>query len=170
VTRKRQAGASAQRLWAPWRLAYIAGARSKKKKSGCLFCEKGKSKANTRSLVILHGRHGYCMLNLFPYNNGHTLVTPYRHVANLEDLTQEEWLDLWRLSKEAIRRLRKVLSPQGFNVGINLGRAAGAGIPRHLHLHVVPRWVGDTNFMPLLTDTRVISQSLDSAHRLLTRA
>jgi len=161
-----------KRLWAPWRLAYIAGARKgkKSKKLKCLFCEKGKSKPGARNLVVVRGRHGFCMLNLFPYNNGHMLVAPYRHVANLEDLTQEEWLDLWRLTGEAIRRLRKVLSPDGFNTGINLGRAAGAGIPRHLHLHVVPRWMGDTNFMPLLTDTRVISQSLASAHKLLTRA
>jgi len=161
-----------KRLWAPWRLAYIAGARKgkKSKQSKCLFCEKGKSKPSARNLVVVRGRHGFCMLNLFPYNNGHMLIAPYRHVANLEDLTQAEWLDLWRLTSETIRRLRKVLSPDGFNTGINLGRAAGAGIPRHLHLHVVPRWMGDTNFMPLLTDTRVISQSLASAHKLLTRA
>ena len=158
-----------KRLCAPWRLAYIAGVRKKGKRSKCLFCEKGKSKADARNLVVVRGRYGFCMLNLFPYNNGHLLVAPLRHVAGIEELSREEWLDLWRLTGEAIRRLRKNLSPAGFNLGVNLGRAAGAGIPDHLHLHVVPRWVGDTNFMPILTDTRVISQSLESARRLLSR-
>ncbi len=120
--------------------------------------------------MITRGRYAYCVLNLFPYNNGHTLVVPYRHVGDPGALTEQEWLDLWRLTADLLRRMKKVFSPHGFNLGINLGRPAGAGIPKHLHLHVVPRWIGDTNFMPIFTDTRVISQSLASARRLLADA
>ena len=157
-------------LWAPWRSPYITGARKTGKGSRCIFCEKARSKADARNLLIVRGRYAYCLLNLFPYNNGHALVVPYRHVRDLSALREPEWLDLWRLASDILQRMKKVLSPQGFNLGINLGRAAGAGIPGHLHLHVVPRWIGDTNFMPILTDTRVISQSLDSAQRLLADA
>lgn len=110
------------------------------------------------------------MLNLYPYNNGHTLIAPYRHVASLKAFTVEEWMDLLYLANDAIRRLEKVLSPAGYNLGANLGQAAGAGIPGHFHLHVVPRWGGDTNFMPVFADTKIISQSLDSACRLLRKA
>lgn len=156
-----------KRLWAPWRRPVLAAASSKKKSSSCLFCEKGKSAADARNLVIARGRHCYAILNLYPYNNGHTMIAPYRHVGDLEALNQEEWLDLWRLSGKIIRRMKKVFSPDGFNAGVNLGRAAGAGIPKHLHLHIVPRWVGDTNFMPILAGTRVISQSLESARQAL---
>lgn len=158
-----------RRLWAPWRSRYIASVRSGKR-TRCLFCEKSKSKTDARNLVIARGRSAFCMLNLFPYNNGHAMVAPYRHVGDVSALTPEEWLEIWRLSDDLLRRMRKVFSPDGFNLGINLGRAAGAGIPGHLHLHVVPRWIGDTNFMPILADTRVISHSLASARRLLSRA
>ena len=158
-----------KRLWAPWRSPYIAAARSRKG-SECIFCEKSKSKADAQNLVIARGKSAFSLLNLFPYNNGHAMVAPYRHVAEVGALTPGEWLEIWRLADDLLRRMRKVLSPNGFNLGINVGRAAGAGIPGHLHLHIVPRWIGDTNFMPILAGTRVISHSLASAHRLLSRA
>lgn len=160
-----------KQLWAPWRRPYIARAERWAGKSGssCLFCKMGKSRQDVRNLVVTRGRLGFCLLNLFPYNNGHLLVAPYRHVGELGDLQEEEWLDLFRLADDGITRLRKVLKPQAFNLGINLGCAAGAGIPDHLHLHIVPRWTGDTNFMPICADTKVVSQSLRSAQRLLRR-
>lgn len=110
------------------------------------------------------------MLNLYPYANGHFLVAPYRHAGRLEDLTEEEWLELFQLGQDAVRRLTQVFSPQGYNLGINLGRSAGAGLPGHLHLHVVPRWNGDTNFISIFSDTRVVSHSLRDTYRLLKKA
>ena len=159
-----------KRLWAPWRAPYISSARRKSKEKGCLFCEKAKSKSGAKDLLISRGRYAYSLLNLYPYNSGHSMVVPYRHVAELENLTQEEWFDLWRLASDLLRRMKKVYSPQGFNLGINLGRASGAGIPSHLHLHIVPRWLGDANFMSTVGDTRVISQSLQTARKLLAAA
>ena len=156
-----------RRLWAPWRLGYISRARTGKGSSRCLFCEKGRSKADAKNLVIARGQFCFSLLNLFPYSNGHMLIAPYRHVAEVGSLHGEEWQEVWKLTDDAIRRLRRMVSPDGFNVGMNLGRAAGAGIPGHLHLHVVPRWVGDSNFMPILSHTRVLAQSLESARRLL---
>lgn len=158
-----------KRLWAPWRAPYISGARSKRG-GNCLFCEKARSKQDVRNLLIHRGRHAYSLLNLYPYNNGHAMVAPYRHVGEVSALTPEEWLDLWRLASDLLRRMKKIFSPQGFNLGINLGRAAGAGIPKHLHLHIVPRWLGDTNFMSTVADARVISHSLRSARSLLANA
>ena len=158
-----------KRLWAPWRAPYIARAEPMRNRK-CLFCEKARSKQDARNLLIFRGRHAYSLLNLYPYINGHSMVVPYRHVGEVSDLTQEEWLDLWRLSSKLMGRMRKVFSPQGFNLGINLGRAAGAGIPKHLHLHVVPRWMGDANFMTTVANTRVISQSLQAARALLRNA
>lgn len=120
--------------------------------------------------MLVRGEWAFSLLNKFPYNNGHMLVAPYRHVARIGDLTEQEWLDLWRLTDDALERLGRAFRPDGYNLGVNLGRAAGAGIPGHLHLHVVPRWSGDTNFMPVLAHTKVISQSLEAAYRILRRA
>ncbi|MDO8729853.1 MAG: HIT domain-containing protein [Candidatus Omnitrophota bacterium] len=156
-----------KRLWAPWRAPYISSARTKSKGKGCLFCEKAKSRSDAKNLLISRGKYAYSLLNLYPYNSGHAMVVPYRHVGEVGELTREEWLDLWRLASDLLRRMKKVFSPQGFNLGINLGRASGAGIPSHLHLHVVPRWIGDANFMSTVGDTRVISQSLQSARNFL---
>ena len=159
-----------KRLWAPWRAPYISSARTKSKGKGCLFCEKAKSRSDAKDLLISRGRHAYSLLNRYPYNSGHAMVVPYRHVGEVGELTREEWLDLWRLASDLLRRMKKVYSPQGFNLGINLGRAAGAGIPKHLHLHIVPRWLGDANFMSTVGDTRVISQSLQAARSFLVAA
>lgn len=156
-------------LWAPWRETYLTGVRQKKV-SGCLFCWKARQKKNSKELILLKGRLSFCLLNRFPYAGGHLLIAPTRHVGMLEDLTREEWNEMGDLVRESLRRLRRALKPDGFNLGINLGRSAGAGIPGHLHLHIVPRWSGDVNFMPVAAHTKVISQSLDSAWRLLKRA
>lgn len=158
-----------KRLWAPWRQPYIQRPASAGGSLGCLFCEKGKSRQDVRNLVVTRGRYSFCLLNLFPYNNGHLMVAPYRHVGELGALREEEWLDLFRLADDGIARLKKVFKPHGFNLGINFGWAAGAGIPDHLHLHIVPRWMGDTNFMSVCANTKVVSQSLRSAQELLRR-
>ncbi len=161
---------SKKHLWAPWRAPYITGVRAKNKTGGCLFCEKAQSKSDAKNLLITRGRYCYSLLNLYPYNTGHSMIVPYRHVAEVEKLTPEEWLDLWRLAADLLRRMKKVFSPQGFNMGINLGRAAGAGIPKHLHLHIVPRWLSDANFMSTIGDRRVVSQSLRAARNFLAAA
>ena len=152
------------RLWAPWRHGYV----SRYGRTRCIFCAAKRSTADRRHHVIARGRRVFALLNLYPYNNGHLLVAPYRHVARLESLSAEEWAESLRLLQRLIRRLTTVLHPQGFNLGVNLGRVAGAGIAGHLHLHLVPRWSADTNFMPVLAKTKVISQSLDELYRLLT--
>lgn len=161
---------SAGRLWAPWRQPYIAKAVRSSQGRGCLFCRKSVSRSDRKNLVLTRGVHAFSMLNLFPYNNGHLMVAPYRHVGQIRALTEAEWLDLFRVADDGLARLEKVLRPHGVNLGINLGRAAGAGIPEHLHLHLVPRWVGDTNFMPICAETKVVSQSLDQALQLLKAA
>ncbi len=159
---------TSQRLWAPWRIGYISQTRNSSR-IRCIFCQLQKSRKNAKDQVVVRGRLGFVVLNRFPYNNGHLMIVPYRHVGRMESITQQEWLELFALTKEALNRLRRALKPHGFNLGINLGRVAGAGIPGHFHLHVVPRWAGDTNFMPTIAETKVISQSLASARRLLQR-
>jgi len=138
-----------------------------KKMQGCVFCKSLRKRRN--NLIIFKSRHSFAMLNLYPYNNGHILVSPRRHVKSIESLTDAEALDLINCLKRAKRMLDKELNPQGYNIGINISGAAGAGITGHLHLHIVPRWQGDTNFMPVLTSTKVISQSLYELRRRLKR-
>jgi len=152
------------RLWAPWRMNYVTNAKQK----SCIFC-KGRGK-KAKDYVIFKTKYSIAMLNLYPYNNGHILVSPLRHINSLDKLTVEESLDLFRSITKAQKLLDKVLKPHGFNIGINLSRSAGAGITGHLHIHIVPRWVGDSNFMPVLFNTKIISQSLDELHRLLKNA
>lgn len=139
--------------FAPWRMAYIKG----EKRTGCVFC---KDEAREDDLLLWEGASCLVMLNRYPYNNGHLMVMPSRHVANLEDLTGEERKELFDLLDRSVRILREVLRPEGFNIGINLGRAAGAGVEDHLHVHVVPRWSGDTNSMTVIGEIRVIPDSL----------
>ena len=152
------------RLWAPWRRVYLTQPRSAR----CIFCTARRSTADRRHHVVARGRRVFALLNRYPYNNGHIMLAPYRHVGGLEAMTLNEWSELFVMSRRLIQRLRRILRPQGFNLGINLGRSAGAGIPGHLHLHVVPRWTGDTNFMPVIGATKVVSQSLDELYRALT--
>jgi ATP adenylyltransferase len=145
-----------RRLWAPWRLEYI---EKGSKEPGCIFCDKpaGDDDAN---LIVHRGEKAYVLLNLYPYANGHLMVAPLRHVADPGELDRDERLELWELFDRSLAALRRAMEPHGFNAGVNLGRVAGAGVEHHLHLHVVPRWNGDTNFMPVLADVRVMPEHL----------
>lgn len=145
-------------LWAPWRIEYVRAPKTGK----CIFCAAGANEPEEANLVIQRGERCFTMLNAFPYASGHVMVSPYRHVGELEELDDEEVADLMRLTRLALGALREVMSPAGFNVGLNLGEVAGAGFGAHLHMHVVPRWAGDTSFMPVIAETRVISQALDA--------
>lgn len=146
-----------RQLWAPWRLSYV----TTDKPAGCVFCAKQEDDDDA-ALIAARGEHCYVVLNLFPYNNGHLMVVPMRHVADLADLTADESQEAQSLLCRCIGALRDCLGAEGFNVGLNLGEAAGAGIAQHLHWHVVPRWQGDTNFMPVLADTKVMPQHLQT--------
>ncbi len=153
------------RLWAPWRINYIS---RKTKEKGCVFCraKKGKSK----DYVIFKTRLSIAMLNIYPYNNGHMLISPLRHIRDISQMREDEILDLFKCLNQAKKLLQKALKPQGYNIGLNLTRAAGAGIAGHLHLHIVPRWIGDTNFMPVVSGAKIISQSLDELAKRLKNA
>lgn len=155
------------RLWAPWRMEFIESARQDKG-GPCVFCEIEASKDHKKSLVVHRRKHAYVVLNRYPYNNGHLLVVPERHVAELSDLKSDELLDVMGLLSTSVQVLREKLGADGINCGINLGKAAGAGILHHLHVHVVPRWMGDSNFMPVIADTRAMPEYLEATYdRLL---
>jgi len=155
-----------QRLWAPWRSAYLTQTRSTSR--GCIFCLHRRSAAQVSQRLILYsGPQALVMLNRYPYNNGHLMVAPRRHVSSPELLSREERTTLADLVAFAVERLRTALDPDAFNVGANLGRLAGAGFADHMHWHVVPRWEGDTNFMPVIASTRVLSQHLAESYALL---
>jgi len=145
------------KLWAPWRLKYV---KKIIKHKGCIFCKE-------RGWVVFTKKHSFCMLNIYPYNNGHLMIVPKKHTGDLSLLNDEELLDLMQSLNLAKKLLTQVLNPQGFNIGINLGRIAGAGFPGHVHVHIVPRWHADTNFMPVVAETKVISQSLEELLRKL---
>ena len=146
-----------ERLWSPWRLAYVNSA-SGGSDPGCIFCRS--DEPGRDELILIRGRVTYVILNLFPYNNGHLMVVPNRHVATLASTTGDEQAELMRLTRHAEMALTEAYTPQGINIGINLGRPAGAGIVDHLHVHLVPRWNGDTNFMTAIADTRVLPEGL----------
>ena len=154
-------------LWAPWRMAYIKRADRPK---GCIFCVKPTQRRDLANLILYRGRLGFVIMNLFPYNSGHLLITPYLHAASLEALPDEIALELIALTNLSLKVLRATLKPEGFNVGLNLGRVAGAGIEGHVHVHLVPRWNGDTNFMPLFAETRVMPEHLEATYRKLRAA
>jgi ATP adenylyltransferase len=156
-----------ERLWAPWRLQYVAKDKSE---GGCIFCEKPLAGDDRAALIVRRGALAYVMLNTYPYNNGHIMVAPFAHVANLEDLAPETLHEMMDLAQQSTRALKASFSPDGINLGFNLGAAAGAGIKDHLHLHLVPRWQGDTNFMPVIGDVRVIPESLEQTFDKLTEA
>lgn len=158
-----------ERLWAPWRLEFVKAA-SGHDPLECVFCA-APARGDDRAALIVHrGERCFALLNLYPYTNGHLLIAPYRHLAQPGELDVDERAELWDLLDRGLRTLDATLRPHGANAGLNLGRAAGAGIEGHLHLHVVPRWNGDTNFMPVLADTRVMPQSLDDSWRLISEA
>jgi ATP adenylyltransferase len=154
-----------QRLWAPERLSYVTGPKSDE----CPFCA-APGKSDEDGLVVRRGTAAYVVLNLYPYNPGHLMAVPYRHVADYADLTAEEVAEVGALTQQAIAALRTASAPQGFNVGLNLGGVAGAGIAAHLHQHVVPRWGGDTNFMPVVGHTRVMPQLLAQTREMVASA
>ena len=153
-----------ERLWAPWRLEYISAADDQ---SGCVFCAAVDGDDEER-LVVHRGLAAIVLLNKFPYASGHVMVAPERHVGEFGELTDEEVLGVQRLAVGAIGALAQTYSPQGYNLGWNLGRVAGAGVVDHVHLHVVPRWAGDTNFMPVLADVKVLPEHLAETRRRLT--
>jgi ATP adenylyltransferase len=154
-------------LWAPWRLSYVASAKAPAAEDPCFICRGVASDDDRANLVTLRTPLSVVVLNRFPYNNGHLLIAPRAHKGRLEELTPEELLEVMETLRRAVRALDDLMQPDGYNVGLNLGRAAGAGLPGHLHWHVVPRWYGDTNFMPILGDVKVIVQSLDALYDLL---
>lgn len=151
-----------QKIWAPWRKKYIFHAKVR----GCIFCQKPKLKKDAETLILERGKWVYSMLNLYPYNNGHVMIIPYRHISDLTELTPSESAEMMRLTQKSIKRLRKLLKPHGFNIGFNIGRPGGAGFDQHIHQHIVPRWIGDSNFMPVIGNTKVISQSLQEMRKL----
>ena len=170
-----------ERLWAPWRLDYIRGdvdnepveGETQPAKAGekpCFLCEAVADDADRERLVVARGQLVFAILNRYPYNNGHLLVAPQAHKGSLAELSAEEHAECMSMITRAVDVIRATMNADGFNVGLNLGRVAGAGLPGHLHWHIVPRWNGDTNFMPVLGDVDVISQSLDSAWQLLSEA
>jgi ATP adenylyltransferase len=148
-------------------MAYIKRAD---RQTGCIFCVKPRQRRDPANLLLHRGRRGFVMMNLFPYNSGHLLIAPYVHAATPEALPAETALDLMRLINRSLKVLRTTLKPEGFNVGLNLGRVAGAGIEGHVHVHLVPRWNGDTNFMPLFAETRVMPEHLEATYRKLRAA
>lgn len=145
-------------LHAPWRIEYILA--PKQVAADSLFTRIAQSNDDEAHYVIVRDRSCYALLNTYPYNGGHLMVVPYKQTADLNDLTEEEMSDLWKLTRRCKNALTKLMKPDGFNIGINLGKVAGAGIIEHLHIHVVPRWLGDTNFMPVLANTTVVPQAL----------
>ncbi len=155
-----------QRIWAPWRLAYVKDA-SKDSDEECIFCAKPEAGDDEANLIVHRGERAFVILNLFPYTNGHMMVAPYEHVGAIEAIDADTIAEMMALAQQGIRALDDVYGPQGFNVGFNQGRVAGAGVEHHIHMHVVPRWGGDTNFMPVLGDTRVMPQSLEDSYAAL---
>jgi ATP adenylyltransferase len=158
-----------ERIWAPWRLAYVKDA-SKDDAQECIFCAKPKQNDDAANLIVHRGERCFVILNLYPYTNGHLMVTPYEHLSSIAEIDAETVAELMALAQRAITALEDRYSPHGFNVGFNQGRVAGAGVEHHIHMHVVPRWGGDTNFMPVLADTRVMPQTLDETYELLKGA
>lgn len=155
-----------ERLWAPWRLEYLEGADEQK---GCFFC-RARDGGEEGSLVVQRGERAFVVLNRYPYASGHLMIAPNRHEGEFGDLDAEEAAEVHRLAASGIGALAETMQPQGFNLGWNLGRVAGAGIVDHLHLHVVPRWAGDTNFMPVLADVKVLPEALQDTRRKLADA
>ncbi len=145
-----------EQLWAPWRIGYITKPTIEK---GCIFCDKPKENDDFKNLILFRNLESYAIMNLYPYNSGHLLVSPYEHKQELQNLTQTQILDLMQTVNKSIFAINK-----GFNLGINIGDIAGAGIKDHIHIHIVPRWKGDTNFMPVISDTKVINEELNSLY------
>ena len=152
-----------ERIWAPWRIEYILS----EKTEGCILCDKPKEDKDEQNYILYRGDKNFIMLNSYPYNPGHLMVAPYRHLATLEELTEEERNEHFELVSRGIRVLRETFSPGGFNIGANIGKVSGAGIDDHFHSHIVPRWLGDTNCVTVLGDIRVLPQALSETYQIL---
>lgn len=153
-------------LWAPWRIKYIL----EKKTGGCIFCQKVKEQKDKENHILYRGKTAFIIMNLYPYNSGHLMILPYRHTSDFLKLTEEENREMCSLLRKSTALLSKTIEPHGFNIGLNIGRVAGAGIDDHIHWHVVPRWKADTNFMPVIADTNIVPQALDNTYKLLKEA
>jgi ATP adenylyltransferase len=153
-------------LWAPWRMTYLE-CKDQQAKDCCVFCVRDIKGEDAQRLILWRGQHAFVVMNKFPYTNGHLLIAPYRHIADILDVTPEEQDEMFRMLRKCRMVMQECLKPQGFNVGINLGKIAGAGVADHLHMHIVPRWTGDTNFMPVFADVRVIPQHLEETYGIL---
>ena len=153
------------KLWAPWRKKFLTHPQPK----GCIFCVKPKSRQDRKNLILERGKTVFSILNLYPYNNGHAMIAPYRHLSSPDLMTIQEWSELFSYLKRIKTAIDKLLKPQGYNMGMNVGRVAGAGFDKHVHFHLVPRWNGDTNFMPVVAKEKVISESLDTLREKLVK-
>jgi len=154
-------------LWSPWRYKYVSQAEPG---AGCFFCRKYSETRDQANLVLCRGRLNFVLLNLFPYTNGHMMVAPYEHVSTLEDTPEETVLEMMQLVRLASRHLRTVYRPQGINIGMNIGECSGAGIAGHIHVHLLPRWIGDSSFMTTIGETRIVPEDLDVSYKRLWEA
>jgi len=152
-----------EQIWAPWRIKYI----QMEKPEGCILCEKPSQDNDALNYILYRGEKNFVIMNSYPYNPGHLMVVPYRHVASLDELTSEEHHEHFEIVSRSIKVLRQVFNPSGFNIGINMGKIAGAGIDDHFHTHIVPRWQGDTNFMPIISNVRVVPEALAETYEKL---
>jgi ATP adenylyltransferase len=149
-------------LWSPWRMKYI---EANKKEEGCVFCNAQTKADNANNLIAFRGKHSFVILNLYPYTSGHLMVVPFSHIATLEELDSITRAEMMELTSQCMSVLRKTYKPQAFNMGANIGEAAGAGVPGHVHIHIVPRWGGDTNFMSTLGEIRVLPESIEDTYQ-----
>ena len=154
---------SDEAIWAPWRAGFVLSEKEK----GCIFCNRLKMEDSIENLIVYRASRNFVILNKFPYNSGHTMIVPNRHLAHLEELTPEEATEFFELTRKTVAVMKEVLKPHSLNIGMNLGETSGAGVPDHLHLHIVPRWQGDTNFMPVIGKTKVISVPLEPIYEAL---
>lgn len=150
-------------LWAPWRMVYV----EKAWRSSCIFCEASSTQQDEKNFILHRGKSVFILMNLYPYNPGHVMIAPYQHLDDLKKLPAEEQLELIQEAARSTSLLRQTMNPDGFNLGMNQGKSAGAGVEDHLHLHIVPRWNGDTNFMPIMAETKVIPEDLTATYRKL---
>lgn len=150
-------------VWAPWRIEYIRGSKPK----GCILCQKPAEKKDAENYILYRGKLNYVMLNAYPYNPGHLMVVPYRHISSLEEMAEEERHEHFDIVSRCLAALREEFKPEGFNIGVNMGKSAGAGIDDHIHSHVLPRWNGDTNFITTVGDVRVVPEALADTYRKL---
>ena len=158
-----------KKLWAPWRMKYIEGIDTEDA-CGCIFCEKPEENNDKKNYIIYRGKKCFVILNIFPYNNGHLLVVTYKHTSEISNIDLETMLEVMGTVTIAVEAIKNTMRPDGFNIGMNLGRSAGAGVTEHLHVHIVPRWNGDTNYMPIIGGTKVISESLEDTYKKLKNA